>query len=68
MPVQSHIVCNRRSKRGSFSLVLKIDARPFIDSYITYLHFDDIVSTALRAVDTQIIIESGIFSNECTVA
>ena len=38
---------------SSFSLVTKIDARPFLDSYITYLHFDDIVSTALRAVDTK---------------
>ena len=26
-----HAMCNRRSKRGSFSLVSKIDARPFID-------------------------------------
>ena len=40
-------VCNRRSMCGSFSLVLKIDARPFIDSYRTHSHFNDIVSTAL---------------------
>ena len=35
------------SEHGSFSLVPKIDARPFIDSYRTHLHFDDIEYTAL---------------------
>ena len=35
--------------RGSFSLVPKIDARPFIDSYRTHWHFDDIIVSLVLA-------------------